>query len=191
MIVEKQLINADDFYEIVQGSEFADRMVELVEGEIVEMPFPNPIHAAVLATLATELKNFVTEAESGRVLVGDAPFVLERNAEGRDTVRGLDIAYVSKERLPGKLPRKPLLVAPELAVEVISPSNKAEDIEKKIQQLLIAGTKLVWIIYPDLRTVNVHSTDGSVTLLESDDLTGGDVLPGFAIPILDIFADIF
>ncbi len=190
MIIEKQFITADDFFEMVQEPEYADRLVELVGGEIVDMPLPNPIHAAVLVTLSSALNNYVKQNGLGRVLGGDAPFVLERNAEGRDTVRGLDIAYVSKERLPGKLPRKPLLVAPELAVEVISPSNKAEDIEKKIQQLLIAGTKLVWIIYPDLRTVNVHSTDGSVTLLESDDLTGGHVLPGFEIAVRDIFADI-
>jgi len=190
MIVEKQFISADGFYDMIQQPEFADRRVELVEGEIIEMPFPNPIHAAVLTSLSTALNVHVKQHRKGRVLSGDAPFVLERNPEGRDTLRGLDIAYISTERLSGRLPRKPLLIAPELAVEVISPRNKAEDIEKKVQQLLKAGTALIWIVYPDLRSVAVHTAKGSVTLSVSDTLTGGEVLPSFTIPVREIFADV-
>ena len=189
MIIERQFISADEFLEIVQQPAYEDRIVELVEGEIVDMPFPNPIHAAVLITLSTAMNIFVKEKGMGRVIGGDAPVVLESNPEGRDTVRGLDIAYISSERLPGRLPRKPLRVAPDLAVEVISPSNKAEDIEKKIQQLLGAGTSLVWIVYPDLQCVAAHTIDGSVTLVESEILTGGNVLPGFEIPVSEIFSD--
>lgn len=189
MIVEKPFISAEVFYEVIQQPEFVHRMVELVEGEIVDMPLPNPIHAAVLTSLSTALNVFVKQNRQGRVLAGDVPFVLERSPEGKDTLRGIDIAFISTERLSGGLPRKPLLVAPELAVEVISPSNKAEDIEKKIQQLLKAGTALIWIVYPDLRSVAVHTTEGSVTLLEPDMLTGGEILPGFEIKVSDIFAD--
>ncbi len=189
MIVERQIISADEFLEIVERPEYEDRIVELVEGEIVDMPLPNPIHAAVLATLATKLNFFVTERGLGRVLAGDAPFILERNPEGRDTFRGLDIAYISTERLSGRLPRKPLRVAPDLAVEIISPSNKAEDIEKKIEQLLEAGTTLIWIVYPDLQSIAVHRHDGTFKLKESDMLTGGDVLSGFEIPVSEVFTD--
>ncbi|MCY3978633.1 MAG: Uma2 family endonuclease [Chloroflexi bacterium] len=185
--MEKQFVSAEDFLEIVEQPDYDNRKVELVEGEIVDMPLPNPIHAAILATLATKLNNFVTETESGRILVGDAPFVLKRNVEGRDTLRGLDIAYISAERLPGKLPRSPLHVAPDLAVEIISPSNKAEDIEKKIEQLFDAGTSLIWIVYPDLQRVAVHASDGTFKLKESDTLSGGDVLPGFEVLVSDIF----
>ncbi|MCY3832340.1 MAG: Uma2 family endonuclease [Chloroflexi bacterium] len=187
MVLEKQFISAEDFVKIVEQPDYDNRNVELVEGEIVDMPFPNPIHAAVLASLAGELIVFVKESKSGRVLVGDAPFVLKRNAEGRDTLRGLDIAYISADRLPGKLPRSPLRVAPDLAVEIISPSNKAGDIEKKIQQLLNAGTSLIWIVYPDLRTVTIHTVDGATTLTVTDTLTGGDILPGFEVRVADIF----
>lgn len=189
MVMERQFISADDFLQIVEHADYDDRVVELIEGEIVEMPLPNPIHAAILGTLSAEITIYVRKSGAGRVLVGDAPFVLERNVEGKDTVRGLDIAYISTERLSGKLPRKPLLVAPELAVEVISPSNKAEDIEKKIQQLLEAGTVLIWIVYPDLQSVAVHTNEGSVTLSETDMLTGGEVLPNYAISVREIFAD--
>ncbi len=189
MIVEQQFISADDFFEIVQQPEYADRIVELIEGEIVDMPFPNPIHAAILGTLSAEMIMYVKKRKLGRVLVGDAPFVLEQNPEGRDTVRGLDIAFISSERLPEALPRKPLLVAPDLAVEIISPSNKAEDIEKKIEQLLEAGTTLIWIVYPDLQSIAVHTPDGTFKLKESDMLTGGDVLAGFEIPVSEVFTD--
>ena len=187
MVLEQQFISADEFLEIVEQPDFDNRKVELVEGDIVDMPLPNPIHAAILATLATKLNVFVTESESGRVLVGDAPFVLGRSKEGKDTLRGLDIAYISAERLPGKLPPSPLHLAPDLAVEIISPSNKAEDIEKKIEQLLDAGASLIWVVYPELRTVKVHTTHGAKTLRQDDALTGGDILPGFEIRVAEIF----
>ena len=187
MILEKQFISAEAFFEIAELPKYDDRRIELVEGEIVDMPLPNPIHAAVLATLSTKLNIFVTDSESGRVLVGDAPFILKRDAEGRDTLRGLDIAYISAERLPGKLPRSPLYLAPDLAVEIISPSNKAEDIEKKIEQLFDAGTTLIWIVYPELQHIAVHTNDGTFKLKESDLLTGGDILPGFEVRVSDIF----
>ena len=190
MIIEKQFISVEDYWEIMQQPEYADRMVELVEGELVDMPLPNPIHAAVLCTVSAAIFIHVQERKLGRVLGGDAPFVLERRPEGKDTLRGIDIAFISMERLSGRLPRKPLTVAPELAVEVISPSNKAEDIEKKIQQLLKAGTALIWIVYPDLQSVAVHTAYGSVTLSEPDILTGGEILPDFAIPVREIFADV-
>ena len=78
-------------------------------------------------------------------------------------------------------------VAPDLAVEVISPSNEAADIRLKIRQLLDAGTALVWIIYPNLHIVDVHTQDGATSLNAADTLSGGDVLPGFEIPVREIF----
>ena len=187
MVLEKQFINTERFLDIVERPEYEDRIVELVEGDIVEMPFPSPIHAAILVTLSTSLGSFVTENGLGRVLGGNAPFVLERHPDGKDTVRGLDIAFISSARWPEALPRKPFLVGPDLAVEIISPSNRADDIEKKVQQLLQAGTTLIWIVYPDLRTVTIHTVDGATTLTENDDLTGGDILPGFEVRVSDIF----
>lgn len=189
MIVEKQFISANEFWAIVQQPEYADRSVELVEGEIVDMPLPNPVHAAILGTLSAAIYNHVHGRKLGRVLIGDAPFVVERSPEGKDTLRGIDIAFMSTERLSGRLPRKPLTVMPDLAVEVISPSNKAEDIEKKIEQLLAAGTTLVWIVYPDLQSVTVHTNDGRYKLKGSDKLTGGEALAGFEIVVNDIFTD--
>ncbi len=187
MVLEKQFISSETFLDIVERPEYEDRIVELVEGDIVEMPFPNPIHAAILVSLSARLSSFVTENGLGSVLGGNAPFVLEQHPDGKDTVRGLDIAFISLERWPEALPRKPFLIGPDLAVEIISPSNKADDIEKKIQQLLNAGTSVIWIVYPDLRSITIHTTDGATTLMENDTLSGGDILPGFEVRISDIF----
>ena len=137
--MERQFISADDFLLIVEHPDFEDRIVELVDGEMVDMPLPNPIHAAILGTLSAEITNFVKKRDLGCVLVGDAPFILERNAEGKDTLRGLDVAYISAERLPGSLPSSPLHVAPDLAVEIISPSNKRKTSKRKSNSCSMRG----------------------------------------------------
>lgn len=80
-----------------------------------------------------------------------------------------------------------LEVAPDLAVEVISPCNEAADIHRKIRQLLAAGTTLVWIVYPATRTVEVHTHSGAAALERAAILKGGDVLPGFEVAVHEIF----
>ena len=187
MVMERQVISADGFLKILGSPEYGDRIVELVDGEIVEMPLPNGQHGEVLAILTVRIGQYVLENELGRVTTGDAGFVLERNLDGRDTVRGMDLAFISKSKAPAPLPNTLLEFAPDLAVEVISPSNEAADIRLKIRQLLNAGTALVWTVYPDMRIVDVHTRDGATTLDEADTLSGGDVLPGFEIPVCEIF----
>ena len=103
------------------------------------------------------------------------------------TVRALDIAFLSSASVPAVLPDQLLDVAPDLAVEVISPSNKVADMHRKIRQLLAAGTALIWIVHPETRTVEVHTRSGATTLEGDDMLSGGDVLPGFEIPVREIF----
>ncbi len=187
MILERQYLKVEEFLALSEQPEYADRRVELIEGEIVEMPHPSPLHAAILADLSASLTLYGKRTGQGRVFAGNAPFILERSLAGRDTLRGIDIAFVAADRLPPSLPTKPFSIAPDLAVEIISPSNSAADIEKKIQQLLRAGTRLIWIVYPELRCVIVHRASGSVTLSDSDILSGGDVLPGFTLAVADIF----
>lgn len=185
MILEKQFIDADMFLDYVE--QIDDRIVELVEGVIVDMSRPGWEHGEILSFIHARIAIHVFENDLGRVAVGDTGFVLERRADGKDTVRGLDLAFVSKERASERLSTGWTTIAPDLAVEVISPSNKASDIHKKIQQLLAAGTALVWIVYPESRIVSVHTIDGARTLREADYLSGGDILPGFEISVADIF----
>ena len=185
MVLEKQLISADMFLEYVD--QIDDRLVELVEGVIVDMSRPGWEHGEILMLVASRIYSHVREHDLGRVAVGDTGFVLERREDGKDTVRGLDLAFINRVKASEHLSSAWTSVAPDLAVEVISPSNKAADIELKIWQLLNAGTSLVWVVYPDTRNVVVRSASGAKTLRENDTLSGGDVLPGFEIRVGDIF----
>ena len=187
MVMERQYISAEQFLEIANRPEYDDCIVELVEGVFVEMPLPNAEHGEILSLLHAKIANFVYQKKLGRVTVGDSGLILERNQVGRDTIRGLDLAFIGKAKAPEPLPRGLLTIPPDLAVEIISPSNEAADIRLKIRQLLDAGTVLVWTVYPDLQIVDVHTPDGSTTLNATDTLTGGDILPGFEVPVADIF----
>ena len=99
----------------------------------------------------------------------------------------MDIAFIRGANAPKVLPDRLVEVAPDLAVEVISPSNEAADTHRKIRQLFAAGTTLVWIVYPNMQIVDVHTRAGATTLEADDTLSGGDVLPGFEIPVREIF----
>ena len=182
--MERQLVSAEGFLEIAESPEYDDRIIELVEGEIVEHPKASGLHGQITMLLSVKIANFVVDNGLGVVTAAETGFLLERNPDGRDTVRGLDIAFIRGARV---LPDHLVDLAPDLAVEVISPSNKAADTHRKIRQLLAAGTALVWIVYPDSRIVDVHTRDGASTLEADDMLSGGDVLPGFEVPVREIF----
>jgi len=185
MVLEKQFISADMFLDYVE--QIDDRVVELVEGVIVDMSRPGWEHGEILITLGALIRDHARRYDLGRVAGGDTGFVLERRADGKDTVRGIDLAFISSERASEHLSTGWTTIAPDLAVEVISPSNEAKDIRNKIRQLLNAGTQLIWIVYPDMRIVDVHTSSGATTFEENDTLTGGDVLPGFELRVADIF----
>ena len=187
MVMERQLISAEGFFDIIDSPGYEDRSLELVEGEIIEMPKAGGLHGQITMLLSVKIGNHVIENGLGIVTAAETGFILERNPDGRDTVRALDIAFLSRANAPAVLPDHLVDVAPDLAVEVISPSNKVADMHRKIRQLLAAGTALVWIVHPETRTVEVHTRSGATTLEEDDTLSGGDVLPGFEIPVRDIF----
>ena len=187
MVMERQVISAEGFLEIVGSPEYADRIVELVEGEIIEMSKPSGLHGQITMLVGAKIFNYVADNTLGIVTAAETGFILERNTEGGDTVRGLDIAFLSASKAPAVLPDQLVDVAPDLAVEVISPSNKVADMQRKIRQLLAAGTALIWIVHPETRTVEVHTREGATTLDAADMLSGGDVLPGFEIPVREIF----
>ena len=187
MEVQERIISAERFFELMEQPEYLDRVIELVEGELIEMSKPTSIHGIVLGLLSAEIVLFVKRGNLGAVMVGDTGFVLERKESGKDSVRGLDIAFVSKERLPNPPNFSWYEIGPDLAIEVISPSNKAGDTHLKVMQLLNAGARLIWLVYPQNRSVVAHTAERAVTLTESDSLTGGDVLPGFELRVSDIF----
>lgn len=158
---------------------------ELVAGQLVREPVPGSDHGGVAASLSFHLYRFVREHRLGRVfdVVG---FVL---ATDPDTLRGPDLSFVSTERLATLPRRRSFFVgAPDLAVEVLSPSNTRWEIEVKVEEYLGAGSQAVWVVDPRRKTVVVHLPGrGPEILRESDILDGGEYLPGFRLAVAEIF----
>ena len=185
--VRERYISVDEFLEIANSPKYADCLVELVEGEIVAVPYTNRQHSETLTLVTAQVAGHVYSNNLGRVYSGDGGFVLEQSVIGRDTLRGIDIAFMRADKAPD--PSLPRVIdgAPDLAIEIVSPSNEAEGIDLKIWQRQRAGTQVIWIIYPGLRCIHIRTPNNLTVLSESDTLTGGDVLPGFEAKVADLF----
>ena len=197
MLMERQVVSAEAFLELVELPEYAHRRLELVEGEIVEMAGPggdawrNLLVAHVMPMLAgyVSCANAVLDAS---YWVAMSTFVLGIRIQMAEILFARNRYGIpcGRDKVPGPTSLKSRCVSTATRScysRVISPSNTAADIAKKIQQLFDAGTELIWIVYPELRAVAVHTLDGAITLDENDTLTGGDILPGFAIQVSEIF----
>ncbi len=158
---------------------------ELVDGLLVREPPAGGGHGHLGNQLGFHLTAFVRERESGYVFGADTGFILRRSP---DTVRAPDVAFVAGDRFEAGLPRGYVPFAPDLAVEVVSPSNTASELQAKVLDYLTAGTRLVWVIDPSRETVTVYRSREDIRILGRDDvLDGGDVLPGFDLPIAELF----
>ena len=157
---------------------------QFVRGQVVCEPPPSFGHGVVSTKIARLLGNFVAERELG-VVVGEAGFVVER---GPDTVRGPDASFVSAERLSGYRGETFFEGAPDLVVEVLSPSSTRAQMAEKTREYLAAGARVVWNVDPRRKAVTVHAPGAEPRVLGSGErLEGGDVLPGFSVPVLSLF----
>jgi Uma2 family endonuclease len=160
--------------------------IELVRGRLVREPLPGAEHGWLTGKLIGELAPFVRERALGLV-VTETGFLL---SDDPPTVRGPDVAFIATESLPPEgIPDGYWQVAPELAVEVVSPSNSASDIREKVLEYLAAGTRLVWVVDPVTRSVTAYRSRDEIRLLTTaDELEGADVLPGFRLELAELFA---
>jgi Uma2 family endonuclease len=160
-----------------------DGLCELIDGALVEktMGFDE---SCLTGLLIAALVNHVARHRLGVV---SAPDGLIRLAPG--LVRAPDVAFTSRARLRGRKKGDPILhVAPDLAVEILSKSNTRREMDRKLREYFAAGTLLVWYVDPRARTVRVYSSPDRPTLLTaSDTLDGSPVLPGFLLPLRDLF----
>jgi len=156
-----------------------------VRGRLIVHEPPGGRHGNITAILGARLGQHVDLTGAGALFVGDTGFTLSRNP---DTVRGPDIAFVRKERLPtGPIPTSYLEFAPDLVVEVLSPGDRPGEVLAKVGDWLEAGARLVWVIDPDRRLARVYRADGTEhTLDDTGQLLGEDVLPGFVCPLATI-----
>ncbi len=163
-----------------------DRL-ELVAGSIVREPPPGSAHGGVALTVGALVRAFVRAHGLGRAF-GEAGYVL---ASEPDTVRAPDASFVSAERLARAEWRGPYLVgAPDLAVEVTSPRDSKGDVAAKAREYLAAGARAVWVLDPERQSVTVHrSGAGPATLGRGHHLDGDPVLPGFRVPVAELFEE--
>lgn len=162
-----------------------DKQYELVEGELIEMSPSSRHHSRDGQRIATRLGVFVEDHDLGEVHGADGGFILSRDP---DTVRSPDVAFVRKERLVELDDEGFLPLAPDLSVEVVSPSNTINEMSRKVQEYLSAGTSIVWVVEPLRRQVAVHTREPIVRIYrDGDTLDGGDVLPGFTLSVTYIF----
>lgn len=188
MAVIERPYSAEDLLKLSAAPEYDEQRLELSDGELIIMAPASAKHGVVAMRLGRFVDTFVDNGKLGYVTAAETGYILFKSPNGRDTVRAPDVGFIALDHLPEGLPDGYVPVAPDLAIEVVSPNDSASDLQKKVNQYLRAGTKLVWIAYPDTRAVMVFTAEGSHTLDENAALDGGDVLPGFTLPIKSIFA---
>ena len=159
---------------------------ELIRGVLCETVSAGKVHARIAMIFGAKLVNHVIPRRLGQVGGTDGGVLIERNP---DTVREPDIYYVSAERQPLDDQSEGYLeVIPELVVEIVSPSDSPREVNDKTQMWLAHGVLMALEVYPAERAVMVHRPgQPAVTLTGDDALDGGDVLPGFTLPLRDIF----
>jgi Uma2 family endonuclease len=158
---------------------------ELVRGVLREAEAMGGLHGASTVDLQTDINVFVRAHDLGMVFSADTQFLL---IDTPRTILRPDISFISKDRLPDELWVGIIPLAPDLAVEVASPSNRQVELIDKVALYLAGGTRLVWVVRPQQQTVTIFRPDEPERIVTRDDeLEGGEVLPGFRLPLTNLF----
>jgi len=187
MIAQEKRHTVADLHTIVELPENQNKLFELISGVIYELISPSPMHAFISQRFARYLDEFVEEHDLGYVFGDGCVYTLSD-----EDVLIPDASFVSKARAPELPFPKTFNFVPDLAIEVISPSNKPRDILKKMQTYFKYGTRLGWVLAPDEEEVDVYrkGADGSLNVHTVDIdgvLDGEDVPPGFRLPVRKLF----
>ena len=181
-VTTEKLLAADDLHHLysqgVRG--------ELIRGVLCKTMPTGVRHGQVVVNLTILLSGHIKPSRLGSVVASDVGFLLERDP---DTVREPDVAFISAQSLPlDSVVTGYFDGAPDLAVEVISPSDSAQEVYHKARMWISFGVPLVWVVDPETRTIEVHRPNQPLlSLTDHDTLDGGKVLPGFTCPVRDVF----
>jgi Uma2 family endonuclease len=188
MAVQQRSYTVEEFLAIAKSEEYESSRLELLDGELLVMPPSSPLNSQIAILIAYFLTAYVLANKLGRVTGADGGYRLAPK-----TTLVPDVAYTSYKR---QLDFSGSVVngAPDLAVEVISPSESAQDVQDKVWAFLQAGTRLVWVVYPKTKLVDVCHLASDNQLVASrlgidGVLEGTDILPGFTLPVKDIFPE--
>ncbi len=173
-------MTADEFFDDPEVPEFA----ELVDGEVHELTPAPPYHGWIGRAVVRALDAHVLPRQLGEVFGDGVPYQL-----GEHTVRVPDVSCIRADRVPGPPPRRGAWrLAPDLAVEVLSPSDTRSVLRRKLADYFGAGTRLVWLVDPDDRGVEVLTPDAAPRWVDTTgSLDGGSVLPDFRVPVAELF----
>ncbi len=178
----KHLLTAEDVLDLPEKPGYT---IELIDGELREVPGAGALHGVIALMLIELLQGFVRQWSLGLVLPDGVGYVLRREP---DQLRIPDVSFLAWSQVPEDgIPEGFWEGAPTLAVEIVSPHDRAADIHRKVHDYLDAGTRLVWVLWPQQTAVTVYDADGQRELGSDDQLDGGDVLPGFSVPVGDLF----
>lgn len=189
MAVETRVLTVEDYLA------FGDQLIEVVDGEVIEMSPYGKRQPMIMANLQHHLEPFVRERRLGLVLP-EASYVLdaERRTRWVKNARTPDVSFITQARVEAHMeeypdPTEPWWLAPDLAVEVISPTDKAPAILRKLRDYLHYGVRLIWFIDPDARTVTVYTQENpvGVVLSDTEPLTAEPVIEGWSMPAAALF----
>ncbi|MFN8372176.1 MAG: Uma2 family endonuclease [Anaerolineae bacterium] len=182
MAIQQRLYTVEEFEQIADLPENRDRLLQLINGEIVEK-VPTLKHGQIVMNVGTPFNLYAMQHKAGRV----AAEVRHRLAQGERSVFIPDVAYFA-----GKKPmvdKGSVPYVPDLAVEIKSPDDSYKEMRAKARIYLQHGTRIVWLVFPEKRIVEVHTVDDERPFTEDEVLDGGDVMPGFTMPVRAVFAD--
>ncbi len=178
----QKLITAEEFARMPDPPDGSQQ--ELVRGVIVTMPPPGARHGACCFEVTLRIGTYVKEHKLGHVFTNDTGFIVER---GPDTVRGPDVSFWRRERLP-EIPTGYIDIPPDLLVEVVSPGDHFTRVHKKVHDYLSREVPLIWVVDPEDRSVTVYRPGKQATILaEVDTLSGEEALPGFSCVVRELF----
>lgn len=182
MTIQQKVMTADELFRLPDDG----MRHELVRGELRTMAPAGAEHGAISSRIDRSLGSYVEAHGLGEVLIADPGFRLETDP---DTVRAPDVAFIQRDRLlQGGLPRGFFPGAPDLAVEVISPTDLYTEVDEKVAEWLERGARAVLVVNPRRRTVAVHRQDQPLSVLgEQDVLELPDLVPGWSLPVGKLF----
>lgn len=180
----RTLMTAEDLLQLPDDGNW----YELSEGELIVLSPAAYWSSMVAAAFLVRIRAYVLENGLGIVAGPDGGMLLRR---APDTMRAPDVSFVRRDRVPANIAASGFIpAAPDLAVEVLSPSDRYSQVSRKIRDYFAAGTRLVWVVDPDDRVTMVHHPDRPVEIIGPEGtLDGGEILPGFTLSLAELWAE--